>query len=157
MIPFLIYFLCFSGRGGGGGFTFPFVALDKYVCCKRSNYIFEKLKSYLFLLLREQNYDAEYRRNNDYRVNSAGYSAYEYSSPRRSDRNDIGKNSNKKERLRRRDETTFGTPIDDDMLTTEFDFEKNLALFDKQVRLSSQLSSVLMQNDLLLIFLLLLL
>lgn len=32
-----------------------------------------------------------------------------------------------------RDETTFGTPIDDDMLTTEFDFEKNLALFDKQV------------------------
>lgn len=40
----------------------------------------------------------------------------------------------KKERMRKtRDETTFGTPIDDDMLTTEFDFEKNLALFDKQV------------------------
>lgn len=32
-----------------------------------------------------------------------------------------------------RDETTFGTHIDEDVLNTDFDFEKNLALFDKQV------------------------
>ncbi|KAK8378687.1 hypothetical protein O3P69_009413 [Scylla paramamosain] len=53
----------------------------------------------------------------------------DYSSPRRSD---PARTPNKKERQRRaRNEATFGTPIDD-MLTTEFDFESNLALFDKQ-------------------------
>ncbi|MPC74038.1 Enhancer of mRNA-decapping protein 3 [Portunus trituberculatus] len=55
----------------------------------------------------------------------------DYSSPRRGD---TTRTPNKKERQRRaRNEATFGTPIDD-MLTTEFDFESNLALFDKQVR-----------------------
>ena len=55
----------------------------------------------------------------------------DYSSPRRGDST---RTPNKKERQRRaRNEATFGTPIDD-MLTTEFDFESNLALFDKQVR-----------------------
>ncbi|KAK8736026.1 hypothetical protein OTU49_005187 [Cherax quadricarinatus] len=69
------------------------------------------------------------------RMNQATSTVQEYSSPRRNDRysNDTSRTPGKKERLRRaRDETTFGTPIDDDMLTTEFDFEKNLALFDKQ-------------------------
>ena len=36
-------------------------------------------------------------------------------------------------RRNNRDDATFGTPIDDDFINTEFDFEKNLALFDKQV------------------------
>ncbi|XP_066945457.1 enhancer of mRNA-decapping protein 3 [Macrobrachium rosenbergii] len=82
---------------------------------------------------KDQSSDFDYRRGNDYqRLNTMPPSSYDYSSPRRLDKNDIGRNSNKKERLRRRDETTFGTPVDDDMLTTEFDFEKNLALFDKQ-------------------------
>lgn len=54
----------------------------------------------------------------------------DYSSPRRGD---PARTPGKKERQRRaRNEATFGTPIDD-MLTTEFDFESNLALFDKQV------------------------
>lgn len=53
----------------------------------------------------------------------------DYSSPRRGD---PARTPGKKERQRRaRNEATFGTPIDD-MLTTEFDFESNLALFDKQ-------------------------
>nr|XP_027220772.1 enhancer of mRNA-decapping protein 3-like [Penaeus vannamei] len=62
------------------------------------------------------------------------YMSHEYSSPRRNDKygNDSSRTPGKRERRRNRDETTFGTPIDDDMLSTEFDFEKNLALFDKQ-------------------------
>ncbi|XP_077298269.1 enhancer of mRNA-decapping protein 3 isoform X2 [Arctopsyche grandis] len=39
---------------------------------------------------------------------------------------------NKKEKERRRNEICFGTPSDDPILTEEFDFEKNLALFDKR-------------------------
>ncbi|XP_071549957.1 enhancer of mRNA-decapping protein 3 isoform X2 [Panulirus ornatus] len=69
------------------------------------------------------------------RVNQSSMLAQEYSSPRRNDRygNDLTRTPGKKERMRRtRDETTFGTPIDEDMLSTEFDFQKNLALFDKQ-------------------------
>ncbi|XP_037781740.1 enhancer of mRNA-decapping protein 3-like [Penaeus monodon] len=64
----------------------------------------------------------------------APYTSHEYSSPRRNDKygNDSSRTPGKRERRRNRDETTFGTPIDDDMLSTEFDFEKNLALFDKQ-------------------------
>ncbi|XP_045615872.1 enhancer of mRNA-decapping protein 3 [Procambarus clarkii] len=68
------------------------------------------------------------------RMNQAS-AGQEYSSPRRIDRysNDLSKTPGKKERMRRaRDETTFGTPVDEDLLATEFDFEKNLALFDKQ-------------------------
>ncbi|KAG7155943.1 enhancer of mRNA-decapping protein 3-like [Homarus americanus] len=69
------------------------------------------------------------------RMNQTIVTAQEYSSPRRYDRYgiDVSRTPGKKERMRRnRDETTFGTLIDDDMLATEFDFEKNLALFDKQ-------------------------
>lgn len=72
-----------------------------------------------------------------HRVNQASLMAQEYSSPRRNDRygNDLSRTPGKKERMRRiRDETTFDAPIDEDMLSTEFDFQKNLALFDKQVR-----------------------
>lgn len=63
---------------------------------------------------------------------------YSYSSPRHNDRygGDMSRTPGKKERMRRirddRDEATFGIPVDD-MLSTEFDFQKNLALFDKQV------------------------
>lgn len=39
---------------------------------------------------------------------------------------------NKKEKERRRNEICFGTPSDDPILNQDFDFEKNLALFDKQ-------------------------
>ncbi|KAK4300386.1 hypothetical protein Pmani_027414 [Petrolisthes manimaculis] len=62
------------------------------------------------------------------RMNQSAAAFQDYTSPRRNDRT-----PGKKERMRKtRDETTFGTPIDEDILTTEFDFEKNLALFDKQ-------------------------
>ena len=58
----------------------------------------------------------------------------DYGSPRH---NDSFRTPNKRDRqfMRRnnRDDATFGTPIDDDFINTEFDFEKNLALFDKQV------------------------
>ncbi|KAK7081604.1 enhancer of mRNA decapping [Halocaridina rubra] len=66
------------------------------------------------------------------RMNSLSLASHDYSSPRRIDKSEVTRTPSKKERIRRRDETTFGTPIDDDMLTTDFDFEKNLALFDKQ-------------------------
>lgn len=58
--------------------------------------------------------------------------ALDYSSPRRFD---PARTPGKKERQRRaRNEATFGIS-DDDMMATDFDFESNLALFDKQVRL----------------------
>lgn len=44
----------------------------------------------------------------------------------------IGSTPNKRDKERRRNEQCFGTPSDDPVLTEEFDFEKNLALFDKQ-------------------------
>ncbi|CAL4099713.1 unnamed protein product, partial [Meganyctiphanes norvegica] len=65
----------------------------------------------------------------------------EYSSPRRNERyNDqlryqqnSSRTPNKREFMKQvKDDKTFGNPIDDEVLTTEFDFEKNLALFDKQ-------------------------
>lgn len=39
---------------------------------------------------------------------------------------------NDKKKAFRRHEKTFGTPIDDPVLDEDFDFEKNLALFDKR-------------------------
>lgn len=45
----------------------------------------------------------------------------------------LSKNDNKKKAYRRYDKNiTFGTPVDDPQLDEEFDFEKNLALFDKR-------------------------
>lgn len=49
---------------------------------------------------------------------------------------DINRTPSKKDRFRQRlserDEACFGTPIDS-ILDQDFDFEKNLALFNKQV------------------------
>lgn len=58
---------------------------------------------------------------------------YEYGYQRKSVDLQQGKRQWNKLRQNLRDESTFGTPIDDNLLNTEFDFEKNLALFDKQV------------------------
>ncbi|KAL7642451.1 UNVERIFIED_CONTAM: hypothetical protein RMT77_007012 [Armadillidium vulgare] len=57
---------------------------------------------------------------------------YEYGYQRKSVDLQQGKRQWNKLRQNLRDESTFGTPIDDNLLNTEFDFEKNLALFDKQ-------------------------
>ena len=50
----------------------------------------------------------------------------------------MNRTPSKKDRLRQKwnekDEACFGTPIDDNILEQDFDFEKNLALFNKQVR-----------------------
>ncbi|XP_050730580.1 enhancer of mRNA-decapping protein 3-like [Eriocheir sinensis] len=63
------------------------------------------------------------------RVSQAPAAAPDYSSPRRFD---PARTAGKKERQRRaRNEATFGIS-DDDMMATDFDFESNLALFDKQ-------------------------
>jgi len=49
---------------------------------------------------------------------------------------DVNRTPSKKDRFRQRwsekDEACFGTPIDN-ILEQDFDFEKNLALFNKQV------------------------
>ncbi|KAJ9591849.1 hypothetical protein L9F63_001666 [Diploptera punctata] len=49
---------------------------------------------------------------------------------------DVNRTPSKKDRLRQKwnekDEACFGTPIDDNILEQDFDFEKNLALFNKQ-------------------------
>ena len=47
-------------------------------------------------------------------------------------RNDRSQPQKRQQREKHRNDTTFGTPLEDDM-DTEFDFEGNLALFDKQV------------------------
>lgn len=45
----------------------------------------------------------------------------------------FAKSDKKKQKSGRYDKNiTFGTPIDDPLMDEEFDFEKNLALFDKQ-------------------------
>lgn len=41
--------------------------------------------------------------------------------------------TNRRHRWNEKDEACFGTPINHDQFTKEFDFEKNLALFNKQV------------------------
>lgn len=54
---------------------------------------------------------------------------------------DGNRSPNKKDRQRQRwidrDEAAFGSPISNDVLLEEFDFEKNLALFDKQVTIKN--------------------
>lgn len=44
----------------------------------------------------------------------------------------ITKRSDSKKWQKERDDACFNAPVDSDLLDTEFDFEKNLALFDKQ-------------------------
>lgn len=61
-------------------------------------------------------------------------SPYDYNYQRKNVDLQLGKRQWNKQWQNLRDESTFGTPIDDSLLNTEFDFEKNLALFDKQVR-----------------------
>lgn len=50
---------------------------------------------------------------------------------------DGNRTPNRRDRLRQRwqarDEACFGSPANDQEFDEEFDFEKNLALFDKQV------------------------
>lgn len=81
------------------------------------------------------------RANEDYNGYNYNHHHQEYSSPRRNDRyNDQlryqqnnSRTPNKREVMRQvKDDKTFGEPIDHDEVLEEFDFEKNLALFDKQ-------------------------
>ena len=58
----------------------------------------------------------------------------EYGSPKRNDSFKTPNKNNRNIRKNFRDDATFNC-IDDDFINTEFDFEKNLALFDKQVKI----------------------
>lgn len=55
--------------------------------------------------------------------------SYKTDNQRKKSRNGNGNNYNNRYSNKN---STFGTPVDDPMMDVEFDFEKNLALFDKQ-------------------------
>lgn len=70
------------------------------------------------------------RRQNGYDINGSGKTSKAIDIPNNSNNTPMKNDRKKSKRFNRN--AAFGTPIDDPIMDEDFDFEKNLALFDKQ-------------------------